>query len=282
MSEWATGIFTSIDEEGLGAGLDVVRDLGVGTVHLHAPAAANRTPERTRSIREDFAKAGIEVSVVFVGFPEDDYTTVDTVKASVGLVPQDLRAARLRETLLIADFARDLGVDAIGMHLGFVDPDRAGAAFAGIVEATRAVCDHCAQNGQYFHLETGQETADELLHFIGAVERPNLAVNFDPANMILYGAGDPLEALDRVGRYVRSVHCKDASYQRRPDQHWADDAPLGSGDVDIEAFLRKLHALGYEGPLTIEREYAPDQAGDIAAALALLERLRGDILGAHG
>ena len=115
-----------------------------------------------------------------------------------------------------------------------------------------------------------------------AVDRPNLAVNFDPANMILYRAGDPLEALDLVGRHVRSVHCKDASYERKPGQHWADDAPLGSGDVDIEAFLRKLHALGYEGPLTIEREYAPDQSGDIAAALQLLERLREEIIGGNG
>ncbi len=282
MSKWATGIFTSIDEEGLGAGLDVVRDLGVGTVHLHAPAAANRVPERARSIRDEFAAAGVEITVVFVGFPEDNYATVETVKASVGLVPPDLRAERLRETLLIADFARDLGVDAIGMHLGFVDPDGSSAAFAELVEITRAVCDHCAQNGQYFHLETGQETADELLHFIEIVDRSNLAVNFDPANMILYGAGNPLEALDKVGRYVRSVHCKDASYERKPGQHWADDAPLGAGDVDIEAFLGKLEALGYQGPLTIEREYAPDQAGDIAAALRLVEQLREKILGANG
>ncbi len=251
-------------------------------MHLHAPAAANRTPEKTKSIREEFAAAGVEISVVFVGFPEDDYSTVESVKASVGLVPVDLRAERLRETLLIADFARDLGVDAIGMHLGFVDPDESSPAFAEIVETTRTVCDHCAQSGQYFHLETGQETAEELLHFIEAVDRPNLAVNFDPANMILYRAGDPLEALDLVGRHVRSVHCKDASYERKPGQHWADDAPLGSGDVDIEAFLRKLHALGYEGPLTIEREYAPDQSGDIAAALQLLERLREEIIGGNG
>ena len=82
-----------------------------------------------------------------------------------------------------------------------------------------------------------------------------------------------------VGEYVRSVHCKDASRKRAPGQAWHEDAPLGSGDVDIEAFLRKLDALGYHGPLTIEREYSPDQAGDIAAALTLLRELRAKILG---
>ncbi|HJN28187.1 MAG TPA: sugar phosphate isomerase/epimerase, partial [Candidatus Latescibacteria bacterium] len=94
-----------------------------------------------------------------------------------------------------------------------------------------------------------------------------------------YGAGNPLEALDKVGAHVRSVHCKDACVERRADQPWYEDAPLGTGDVDIEAFLRKLHSLGYTGPLTIEREYSPDQAGDIAQALQLLETLRTKILG---
>ena len=136
-----------------------------------------------------------------------------------------------------------------------------------------------AGQGQHFHLETGQETAMELLAFIKAVQRDNLAVNFDPANMILYGAGQPLEALNVVGRYVRSVHCKDASVERMPGQPWYEDAPLGQGEVDMRAFLLKLKDLGYAGPLTIEREYAPDQIGDIRAALQLLQDLRQEILG---
>jgi sugar phosphate isomerase/epimerase len=256
-----------------------VRALGVGTVHLHAPKAAQRTPERTRQLKEQFAQAGIAVTVVFVGFSDDDYATTERVKQTVGLVPADRRQHRLKETLEIADFARALGVEAIGMHLGFVPPDPAHREFAALVEVTRRVCDHCRHNGQRFHLETGQETAEELLHFIQAVARDNLAVNFDPANMILYQSGEPLEALDRVGAYVKSVHCKDACKQRRPGQPWYEDAPLGQGDVNIEAFLRKLNHLGYEGPLTIEREYSPDQVGDIQAALRLLEGLRAKILG---
>ncbi|MGY8824881.1 MAG: sugar phosphate isomerase/epimerase family protein [Candidatus Latescibacterota bacterium] len=277
MGKWATGIFTSIDE-GLGAGLDAVRELGVDTVHLHAPTAVNRTEERTKEIREQFLSAQVDITVVFIGFPEDDYSTTDIVKETVGLVPEKSRKKRLVETLQIADFARSLGVDAIGMHLGFVPPDSSDPAYTAIVETTRTVCDHCRSIDQYFHLETGQETAGELLEFIGVVGRDNLAVNFDPANMILYGAGNPIEALDIVGNHVRSVHCKDASYQRQPGQPWYEDAPLGRGDVGMEVFLRKLDSLGYGGPLTIEREYSPDQAGDIKVALELLRQLRAEIL----
>jgi sugar phosphate isomerase/epimerase len=279
MKKWATGIFTSI-RGGLGAGLDSVSSLGVSTVQLHAPAADYRTPERTAQMKERFAQAGIEVTVVFAGFEDDDYATVERVVQTVGLVPKDRRERRLKEVLEISDFAKRLGVEAIGMHLGFVRPDEQDPDFKAVVEVTRQVCDHCAGHGQRFHLETGQETAKGLLHFIETVGRPNLAVNFDPANMILYGAGNPLEALDLVGKYVKSVHCKDASYARKPGQPWYEDAPLGQGDVGIEAFLRKLNALGYEGALTIEREYSPDQAGDLKAALALLEQLRAKILGA--
>ena len=277
MDTWATGIFTSIDE-GLGAGLDSVKELGVATVHLHAPGRAFRTAEKTAAIKDQFAAAGIEISVVFAGFPDEDYTTPETTEQTVGLVPLDRRVRRLEETLAIADFAAALGVDAVGMHLGFV-PEASAPDFAAVVEVARTVCDHCRGHGQYFHLETGQETADELLAFIGAVDRENLAVNFDPANMILYQAGPPLEALDRVGRFVRSVHCKDAAIERRPGQPWSEDAPLGQGDVDIRAFLLKLRDLGYEGPLTIEREFSPDQVGDIRAALQLLTDLRREILG---
>jgi len=277
MEKWATGIFTSI-HGGLGAGLDAVRQLGVTTVQLHAPTAEHRTPEETRRIQQRFAGAGITITVVFVGFPDDDYSTTERVKQTVGLVPAQRRQARLQETLQIADFASRLGVPAIGMHLGFVPPDPADPQHEAVVAVTRQVCDHCRAQGQRFHLETGQETADDLLRFIHAVGRDNLAVNFDPANMILYRAGQPLEALDKLGPYVKSVHCKDATWERQPGQPWHADAPLGSGDVNVEAFLRRLNALGYDGPLTIEREYSPDQQGDIVAALRLLEGLRVRIL----
>lgn len=278
MEKWATGVFTSIGE-GLGAELDSVKEFGVSTVHLHAPDANLRTVEKTAEIKAQFEEARIEVSVVFAGFPDDDYTTTDLVKETVGLVPPDRRERRLAEIVDIADFAHGLGVDAIGMHLGFVPQDPTDPDFTSIVNVARQVCDHCLTIGLFLHLETGQETAEELLTFIHAVDRENLAVNFDPANMILYGAGEPLVALDIVGPYVRSVHCKDAKFERKPGQPWYEDAPLGQGDVDIKSCLLKLRDLGYDGPLTIEREYSPDQVRDIKTALELLENLRREILG---
>ncbi len=278
MEPWASGIFTSAGA-GLGAGLEQVRRLGATTVHLHAPHRDQRTPEQAETLKRNFDDSGINITVVFVGFEDDDYSSIRRVEESVGLVPEHTRQDRLQQTLEIADFAHALGVPAIGMHLGAVPGDPQALQFAPLVEVTRAVCDRCGRNGQSFHLETGQETAAELLAFLEAVDRPNLAVNFDPANMILYDAGNPLEAMDLLGTYIRSVHCKDARYKREAGQPWYEDCPLGEGDVDIEAFLRRLHAFGYTGALTIEREYSPDQAGDLEAALKLLRDLRSVILG---
>ena len=130
------------------------------------------------------------------------------------------------------------------------------------------------------HLETGQEPADALLRFIADVERDNLFINFDPANMILYGSGEPIEALEKVGRYVHSVHCKDATWAKHPGQEWGSEVPLGEGDVGMERYLRTLDKLGYTGPLTIEREIPQDparQKAEIGRALALLKELKAKI-----
>jgi sugar phosphate isomerase/epimerase len=120
------------------------------------------------------------------------------------------------------------------------------------------LCDYVAKNGQFLHLETGQETAAGLLHFIHAVERENLKVNFDPANMILYGTGEPIPALEAVGAHVRSVHCKDATWSDSPGVTWGAEVPLGAGAVGMQRYLETLDKIGYQGPLTIEREIPQD------------------------
>lgn len=276
MEPMAIGVFASVGS-GLGASLEAVRRLDVSTVQLGAP----RT-EQGRSdapvLKRQFADAKITVTCIFCGFDGSSYETLECVERTVGLVPAATRADRLQQTFAMSDFADALQCAAIGMHLGVLPPDPGSQEYEEVVEATRAVCDHCARNGQRFHLETGQETAQELLGFIQRVERANLAVNFDPANMILYDKGDPIEAVGLLGPLIKSVHCKDATRRRRPEQKWYEDCPLGDGDVGMKQFLEALVSVGYRGPLTIEREYSPDQEKDLAGAVAYLQRLRSEVL----
>lgn len=283
------GVFASIDA-GLGVHLDVAHELGVPTVHLHTPKAETRTAENAARFRDRLNDLGIQISVVFAGFEGESYADIPTCKATVGLAPADTRSERLAELKEIADFARLLsedsvayggGVIPVGMHVGFVPHDKSDPDYGPIVEATREICDHCKPHDQAVHLETGQEPADVLLDFLSAVDRSNLFINFDPANMILYGCGEPLEALRKVGRHVRSVHCKDANWSDKPGETWGEEKPLGEGSVDFRRFAAVLDEIGYQGPLTIEREIPQEparQKAEIGGALELLRTIQAERL----
>ncbi len=280
-SKWPIGVFTSIDA-GLGVHLEVAKELAVPTIQLHAPARETRTPENAAEFCKKLEGLGIELTCVFGGFEGESYADIPTVERTVGLVPEETRAARLREMKEISDFARLLGCDVIGLHLGFVPHDQTSRLYSQVIEVTRQLCDHAARNEQNVHLETGQESADGLLAFLKNVERPNLFVNFDPANMILYGTGEPIEALKKIGSYVRSVHCKDATSSSEPGKTWGCEMPLGQGQVGMEEYLKTLLEIGYTGPLTIEREIPqePDrQKAEIGHAIDLLIGLRKKLLG---
>ncbi len=276
MEKWPIGVFTSIDA-GLGVKLEVAHDLGVPTIQLHAPAKTTRTPENAEAFLRKLDELGIVLTAVFGGFEGESYADIPTVAKTVGLVPPETRAERTIEMKEIADFAKMLQCDVVALHLGFVPHDRSVPLYEEVVGVTRDLCAHCRGNGQRLHLETGQETADALLQFIQDVGEDNLFINFDPANMILYGTGDPIEALQKVGSYVRSVHCKDGKWADRPGEEWGAEVPLGEGDVGMEAYLKTLLEIGYDGPLTIEREIPQEperQKAEIGHAVRLLTQLK--------
>jgi sugar phosphate isomerase/epimerase len=274
-SKWPLGVFTSLDA-GLGLGFEVLAELNMPTIQLHAPRAERRSAALAAGLLEKLERIDVEVTCVFAGFSGESYADIPTVERTVGLVPHATRSARVDELKEICDFAALMGVDSVGLHLGFVPHKPASAEYKEMIDVTRDVCDYCAVKRQAIHLETGQEPADVLETFLESVNRPNLYVNFDPANMILYGCGGPLEALKRVGRFVRSVHCKDAIWSDRPGETWGTEVPLGEGSLDVSEFLYVLNEIGYTGPLTIEREIPQEperQLAEIGRAANLLNRL---------
>lgn len=279
MEKWPIGVFTSVDA-GLGVKLEVAAELGVPTIQLHAPAKTTRSPENARQFLARLEELGIALTAVFGGFEGESYADIPTVERTVGLIPAETRAARTQEMKEIADFARLLDCSVVALHLGFVPHDTAAPLYAESISVARDLCDHCRGNAQSLHLETGQETAEGLLQFIDDVERDNLFINFDPANMILYGTGEPIAALKQVGRFVRSVHCKDGTWADQPGKGWGQEVPLGEGDVGMENYLRALQEIGYEGPLTIEREIPQEperQKAEIQHAVNLLSQLKAKL-----
>jgi L-ribulose-5-phosphate 3-epimerase len=214
----------------------------------------------------------------------EDYSDIPTVARTVGLIPPATRDERVARTKAVSDVAAKLAIDSVACHIGFVPEDAGQRAYAEIRNVAREICDHCGANGQFFTLETGQEPAKVLLRFIGDVDRSNLKINFDPANMILYGTGDPIEALDVLREHVVSVHCKDGDWPPL-DQPTAlgKERPLGEGKVDVPRFISKLKEIGYRGILSVEREEQDFQkrTADIHRAISLLRKLTGRAKGAY-
>jgi L-ribulose-5-phosphate 3-epimerase len=232
--------------------------------------------------RDALQATGFRVFTVFAAYTGESYADIPTVQQTVGFIPPATRAERERRTLAVSDFAATISTPGkaapgIATHVGFVPESQDDPDYQAVRDMVRRICDHASSHRQTFALETGQEPARTLLAFLNDVDRSNLGINFDPANMILYGTGDPVEALAILAPRVLTVHCKDGDWPE-PGIPGAlgKERALGEGSVGIGRFLGALQQAGYRGPLSIERE-ASDPARrmkDIEGAIRLLSDLK--------
>lgn len=217
-------------------------------------------------------EAGFQVVSGMMGCVGEDYSTLESIRITGGIAPDATWEANLRNSHATALLAAKLGLKLVTMHAGFVPHDEADPGFGKMVLRLRAVADAYAAQGITLGLETGQETAPSLLRFLQLLDRPNLGVNFDPANMILYDKGDPIEAVRVLSTWIRQVHIKDAVRTRVPGT-WGEEVPAGEGQVDWPAFFGALGQAGYRGDLVIEREAGNQRAVDIVRAREMIQRL---------
>jgi sugar phosphate isomerase/epimerase len=194
---------------------------------------------------------------------------------TLGLVPAAYRHHRVNELIRGADFAKALGVKAIITHLGFIPENALDPQFHEVVIAVRQIAAHLQRLGMEFWFETGQETPVTMLRLIKSVGLPNLGINLDPANLILYGKGNPIDALDVFGEYVRNIHAKDGFYPTDP-MLLGKEVKVGQGRVRFPEFVKRLKEVGFTGEFIIEREISGEQqARDIADAIGYLKDLLG-------
>lgn len=257
-------------------GLDEIVSLGVRCGQLGIPGDLDLTAALAREWQSALERAGFTLATVFAAYHGEDYADMPTVRRTVGFIPRDTREERERRTYEVSDFAAALGVGSIATHVGFIPEDDTHPDYIAVREMVRRVANHAAGHGQTFALETGQEPAHVLQRFLKDVNRPNVGINFDPANMILYGTGDPIEALSTLGPLVLSVHVKDGDWPPRDrEQALGKERPLGQGIVGIPRFVQKLREIGFRGPLNIEREAENQQEriADIRRAVVYLKNL---------
>ena len=228
--------------------------------------------------KETLAKEDFTIVTCFAAYTGENYADIPTVQATVGFIPPATREEREARTTVLSDFAAAIGVKSIACHIGFVPEDESHPDYIAVRAMVRRICDHAAKHGQTFALETGQEPAHTLLHFLNDVGRDNLGINFDPANMILYGTGDPIEALGVLAHKVISVHGKDGDWPPKGDKNaLGTERLLGQGSVGMDRFMAKLKEVGYKGTIHVEREIEDleQRYVDMAMGVKLLEGLRG-------
>jgi sugar phosphate isomerase/epimerase len=256
-----------------------VHDLGFSNCFLSLDGYINGfTPEIAAQFRDLLAKYSLTATTVEVVGPPPLVWNFLRGPSTIGLVPPATRAARTDALRQISDFAKLLGVPQVQTHCGFIPEDPADPLYPGVVEAIRTVAQHCQGNGQYFLMETGQETPTTMSRMIRDVAMPNLAVGLDTANLILYGKANPVDAVDILGPHVRSVHAKDGKWPTDPS-NLGEEVLIGKGLVDFKTVFTKLHRLGYAGAITIERETSgPQQIEDVRHEKLYLERILHEVL----
>jgi sugar phosphate isomerase/epimerase len=240
----------------------IVKDIGIDRVHLGVGDLLEK-PELAESIAQE-----LSISATMIDFPQEDYSTLETIKVTGGVLPDDCWESNLERFAKAAQLTGKLGVDYLTFHAGFIDEFNP-AAVEKMVERIQKLADVAAENGVTILLETGQETAEELVGFMYKVNHKSVGVNFDPANMILYNKGNPIDTLGRLAPWIKHVHIKDATKTKTIGE-WGAEVPWGDGEVDAKSFLTALDVILYKGSVAIEREAGDNRVGDIKLAASRL------------
>jgi L-ribulose-5-phosphate 3-epimerase len=253
-----------------------VHDLGFPTCQLNGWNQTLFTPEIAQQVTAASKKYGVEITSFWCGWEGPAVWDFIDGPLTLGLVPVTYRLDRLKMLMRGSDFAVRIGVRDLTTHVGFIPEDPNDPDFKSLVTTLRYLAQYCRDKGQNFLFETGQETPVTLLRTIEEIGLDNVGINLDPANLILYGKANPVDALDVFGKYILGVHAKDGLYPTS-GRYLGQEVPLGQGKVNFPAFIARLKEVGYAGALTIEREISGDQqTADIRSAKVLLETLIRD------
>ena len=244
---------------------DAMNRIGIDHVHLAIrPALGEKGKDYLSTVREQ----SWTISATMIDFPQEDYSSLDSIKVTGGIVPDEFWERNRQLFMDAAEVTAELGVKFLTMHAGFIDESNPAYA-KKFHDRIKSLADVATKKGIILLLETGQETAEQLADFLKQLNHPAVGVNFDPANMILYDKGEPIQAVKTLGPWIKHIHVKDAVRTTQPGT-WGQEVPWGDGQVGPEAFIEEI---GYRGALAIEREAGNDRFADIKLAADRLQSL---------
>lgn len=257
----------------IGEAFERIRDMRIASCQICIWDPSLYTDANAKAVKEAQSASGVRVSAVWAGWTGPAVWDFYDGPLTLGLVPAPLRYHRINELLIGGDFAEKIGVTDVITHVGFLPENPNDSDYIGVVSALRYLAGRMKEKGQNFLFETGQETPTTLIRAIEDVGTGNLFINFDTANLILYGKANPADAARILGHYVRNTHCKDGEFPT-DGRHLGREVPLGEGQANLPKVLEILDKQGYAGPLTIEREISGErQIRDIEMAREYLTRI---------
>jgi sugar phosphate isomerase/epimerase len=262
---WPIGVCSWSLQQDIAGVAEAMKTLGLNHVHLDISPACRDDPD---ACLEQVRRQGWTISSTMIGFPQEDYSTLETIKKTGGIVPNECWEANRQRFLKAIKATAALKVPYLSSHFGFLDTTSPTYART-FYDRIRLLADAAAEHAVVLLMETGQEQAEELGDFLEMMGHPALGVNFDPANMILYNMGDPAEGVRMLAPWVRHIHIKDA-VRTATAGTWGQEVVWGTGQVNARNFLNTLHEIGYNGVLSIEREAGDDRLGDIQKAVTQL------------
>ena len=252
-----------------------VKELGFDNFQLASWDSSLWTDEEAHKILRCCEKNKIEISVFWCGWSGPQHWNLYDGPETLGFVPVTYRYNRFEEFKKGSDFAKKLGVQDVATHVGFIPEYPHDPNYLSLVPLLREIAIYLKGNGQYFLFETGQETPVTLLRTIEDIGMDNLGINLDPANFIMYGKANPVDAVGILGKYIRNVHGKDGNYPTN-GRELGCETPIGEGMVDFPRLIQSLKQAGYDGPVTIEREISGEQQiKDIVSSAEMLRSLIG-------
>lgn len=267
---WPVGVCSWSLQTDVAGVAEAMDKLGIEHIHLAVRAAVE---DKGGDYLAAVQAQNWVIGNTMIDFPQEDYSTLESIKVTGGIAPDDCWERNRELFVGAAEVTAKLGVPYLSMHAGFVD--ESDAAYAKkFYDRIRTLADAASDNGIMLLLETGQEAAEELKHFLEMLDHPAIGVNFDPANMILYDKGDPIEAVRVLAPWIKHLHIKDAIRTTQPGT-WGQEVPWGDGQVGTDAFLGVLAEVGFDGVMAIEREAGDDRFGDIKLAVERLQSYGG-------
>lgn len=257
---------------------DVSNLRAVADFGLHCAQVCSWNPDLckldiARELKKKSRELDVRITAMWSGYSGPAIWNFTRGPVSLGIVPVSYREIRVRELKKWAEFAAEAGAPAIITHCGFLPENMNDPEFESVALAISDVAGHCKRLGIGFWFETGQETPVTLLRFIQTVGLDNLGINLDPANLLLYGKGNPVDALHVFGKWVRAIHAKDGE-PPTDGVNLGREVKVGTGFVRYPEFLPKLLDCGFTGDLTIEREIHGDQqTKEIRETITYLKKL---------